>query len=134
MSKYQENVGPSDGLNPKNAALLLIDHQVGLMQLIRDMTPEEYKSNVVGLAKTAKNFGLPVILTTSMDWGAERPNSSGIKDIVPRRKGHSPSWGHQRLALASIQGGGRYHRQKEAHNRRDQRFHMLAAPVTRCSS
>jgi len=34
MSKYQENVGPSDGLNVKNAALLLIDHQVGLMQLV----------------------------------------------------------------------------------------------------
>ena len=60
MSKYQENVGPSDGLNVKNAALLLIDHQVGLMQLVRDMNPEEFKNNVVGLAKSAKNFGLPV--------------------------------------------------------------------------
>ena len=30
MSKYQENVGPSDGLNVKNAALLVIDHQVAL--------------------------------------------------------------------------------------------------------
>jgi hypothetical protein len=26
-------VGPSDGLNVKNAALLLIDHQVGLMEV-----------------------------------------------------------------------------------------------------
>jgi nicotinamidase-related amidase len=69
MSKYQENIGPSDGLTTKNVALLLIDHQVGLMQLVRDMNPEEFKNNVVGLAKTAKIFGLPVILTTSMDWG-----------------------------------------------------------------
>lgn len=69
MSKYQENVGPYDGLTVSNAALLLIDHQVGLMQLVRDMAPEEFKNNVIGLAKTAKNFSLPVILTTSVDWG-----------------------------------------------------------------
>jgi hypothetical protein len=35
-TKYQENVGPVDSLTPRNAALLLIDHQVGLMQCIRD--------------------------------------------------------------------------------------------------
>jgi len=70
MSKYEENVGPRDALTPENAALLLIDHQVGLMQLVRDMVPEEFKNNVVGLAKTAKIFNLPVILTTSVDWGA----------------------------------------------------------------
>jgi hypothetical protein len=54
MSKYKENVGPYDGFTVNNAALLLIDHQVGLMQLIRDMTREKFKNNVVGLAKTAK--------------------------------------------------------------------------------
>ena len=62
MSNYQENVGPRNALTPENAALLLIDHQVGLMQIVRDMMPEEFKNNVVGLAKTAKNFNIPVIL------------------------------------------------------------------------
>jgi hypothetical protein len=56
MRKYQENVGPRDALTPENSALLLIDHQVGLMQLVRDMMPEEFKNNVVGLAKTAKKL------------------------------------------------------------------------------
>jgi nicotinamidase-related amidase len=69
MSKYGKNVGPRDDLTPENAARLLINRQVGPMQLIRDMTPEEFKNNVMGLAKTAKIFGLPVILTTSVDWG-----------------------------------------------------------------
>jgi len=97
MSKYQENVDPSDGLTAKNSALLLIDHQVGLMQLVRDMTPEEYKSNVVGLAKTAKNFGLPVILTTSMDWGPNGIILPELKTLFPdvkviRRPGVINAW------------------------------------------
>lgn len=51
MSNYQENLGPYDGLTVNNAALLLIDHQVGLIQLVRDMIPEELKNSVVGLAR-----------------------------------------------------------------------------------
>ena len=51
-----------------NAALLLIDHQVGLMQLPHDMFTREFRNNILGLAKTAKLFELPVILTTSVGW------------------------------------------------------------------
>jgi nicotinamidase-related amidase len=54
-------------LNLKDACLLLIYHQVGLMQLLRDRNLEEFKNNVVGLAKMAKKFGRPVILSTSGD-------------------------------------------------------------------
>jgi hypothetical protein len=36
MSKYQEHGGPHDALTPENSALLLIDHQVGPMQLVRE--------------------------------------------------------------------------------------------------
>ena len=67
MTKYKENEGPYDALTPENAALLFIDHQVGLMQLVHDATPEEFRNNVLGLAKTAKLFELPVILATSLD-------------------------------------------------------------------
>jgi hypothetical protein len=34
MTKYTENEGPYEALTPENAALLLIDHQVGLLQLV----------------------------------------------------------------------------------------------------
>ena len=84
MSNYRENVGPHDALTPENAALLLIDHQVGLMQLVRDMMPEEFKNNVVGLAKTAKNFDLPVILTTSVDWGPNGTILPELQTIIPQ--------------------------------------------------
>jgi nicotinamidase-related amidase len=97
MSKYQENVGPRDALTPENSALLLIDHQVGLMQLVRDMMPEEFKNNVVGLAKTAKNFNIPVILTTSVDWGPNGPILPELQTLFPnieviRRPGVINAW------------------------------------------
>jgi hypothetical protein len=83
MTKYTENEGPYEALTPGNAALLLIDHQVGLLQLVRDASPEEFRNNVLGLAKTAKLFELPVILTTSMDWGPNGPILPELKELFP---------------------------------------------------
>jgi len=40
-------------LTSENAALVLIDHQVGLMTGVRDYSIAELKHNVVGLAKAA---------------------------------------------------------------------------------
>ena len=51
ITKYKENEGP---FKAGNAALLLIAHQVGLLQLVRAASPEEFRNNVLGLAKTAK--------------------------------------------------------------------------------
>ena len=39
----------------ENSALLLIDHQVGTMQLIKNLPLEVVKRNTIALAKTAKN-------------------------------------------------------------------------------
>ena len=97
MSKYKENEGPNEVLTSDNAALLLIDHQVGLMQLARDISPEQFRNNILGLAKTAKLFELPVILTTSRDWGPNGPILPGLKELFPditviRRSGVINAW------------------------------------------
>jgi nicotinamidase-related amidase len=97
MSEYRENEGPYDFSTSDNAALLLIDHQVGLMQLTRDMSPEEFRNNLLGLAKTAKLFELPVILTTSVDWGPNGPILPELKELFPdievlRRPGVINAW------------------------------------------
>src|SRR5574341_448991 len=97
MNKYSENTGPYESLTPDNSALLLIDHQVGLMQLVRDMSPEEFRNNVVGLAKTAKLFEMPVILTTSRDWGPNGQILPELKQVFPdvpviRRPGVINAW------------------------------------------
>lgn len=72
-ARFQENVGPVDSLTADNAAVLLIDHQVGHMRLVRDMSPEEFKNNIVGLAKTHKRVRHAGVLTTSCDYGPNAP-------------------------------------------------------------
>jgi hypothetical protein len=73
-------------LTPDNSVLLLIDHQVGLMQIIDDMPPEQAKNNVLGLARTAKSLGIPVLLTTSRDWGPNGPVLPELADLFPDAK------------------------------------------------
>lgn len=95
--KYRENEGPAEVLTPDNAAVLLIDHQVGLLNIIRDMSAEEFKNNVLALAKTAKTLGLPVVLTTSRDWGPNGPILQELVQLFPdneviRRPGVINAW------------------------------------------
>jgi hypothetical protein len=42
---------PYEPLTSENAALVLVDHQVGLMSGVRDYSIAELKHNVIGLAK-----------------------------------------------------------------------------------
>jgi len=58
-------------LTPDNAALLLIDHQVGLFTGVRDIPVAELTHNVVALAKAVKVLGVPIIATATSPemWG-----------------------------------------------------------------
>lgn len=63
-------------LTADNAAVILVDHQVGLMTGVRDYSTGELKHNVVALAKAAKALNLPiVVVTTARDsmWGPTIP-------------------------------------------------------------
>src|SRR6202045_1243801 len=63
-------------LTSENAALVLVDHQVGLMTGVRDISTGELKHNVVGLAKAAQLQNLPIIVTTTARdsmWGPTFP-------------------------------------------------------------
>ncbi len=81
----------------EDAAVLLLDHQTGLFSLVRDFGPDEFKNNVVALAATAKNFGLPVILATSVEEGPNGPLMPELKALFPdapliRRPGEINAW------------------------------------------
>jgi nicotinamidase-related amidase len=67
--RYQER------LTSDNAALLLIDHQVGLFTGVRDIPVAELKHNVVALAKAARVLGVPTIVTATSPelWGSIIP-------------------------------------------------------------
>ena len=62
-----------------DAALLLVDHQSGIMQLVHDYSPAEFRNNVIALAKLGKVFNLPTVLTTSLGQG---PNGPFIPEVV----------------------------------------------------
>jgi hypothetical protein len=49
--------------------LLIVDHQLGLLQLVKDYTTAEFRNNVLAHAEFGKLFGLPVIMTTSAETG-----------------------------------------------------------------
>jgi nicotinamidase-related amidase len=59
-------IHPYKPLTSQNAALVLVDHQVGLMTGVRDYSTGELKHNVVALAKAAKALKLPIVAMPRM--------------------------------------------------------------------
>ena len=74
---------PYERFTGDNAALLLIDHQVGTMGWAKSMPFEELKRNALMLAKTAKILKMPVVLTSSMEEYAQGPLLPELEAILP---------------------------------------------------
>ena len=74
---------PYTRLDKDNAAVLLVDHQTGLLSLVRDIDPDKFRNNVLALADLAKYFKLPTILTTSFEDGPNGPIMRELKDMFP---------------------------------------------------
>jgi nicotinamidase-related amidase len=66
-----------------DAALVLIDHQSGIMQLVHDYSPAEFRNNVIGLAKLGEVFKLPTVLTTSLGQGPNGPLIPEVLSLFP---------------------------------------------------
>ena len=84
-------------LSKDEAVLLLVDHQAGLISLVQDFSPNEFKNNVLALTACGKYFKLPTILTTSFEDGPNGPLIPEIKEIFPdapfiARPGHINAW------------------------------------------
>ena len=60
-------VGLGALLTPDNCALILIDHQPFQFAGLRSHDTQTIINNVVGLAKSAKSFGVPTLLTTVVE-------------------------------------------------------------------
>jgi nicotinamidase-related amidase len=84
-------------LDKSDAALLLVDHQAGLISLVQDFGPNEFKNNVLAVAACGQYFGLPTILTTSFEAGPNGPLVPELKDLFPdapyiARPGNISAW------------------------------------------
>lgn len=74
---------PYKRLDKEQAAVLLVDHQTGLLSLVRDFDPDRFKNNVLAVADLAKYFKLPTILTTSFEDGPNGPLVPELKEAFP---------------------------------------------------
>lgn len=66
-----------------NTALLLIDHQVGTMQLIKNIDKELAAKQSIALAKMAKILNMPVVITSSQEERAQGPILPEIAAVLP---------------------------------------------------
>src|SRR5256885_12077218 len=72
-------------LTPQNSVLILIDHQPFQFANVRTLDPTLVLNNTIGLAKGAKAFGVPTILTTVIqDRGGFLPKE--LQDVFPDQK------------------------------------------------
>ena len=68
---------------PANTALLLIDHQVCTLQLIKNIDVEQAKRMSLALAKAARILGIPTILTSSQEDRLQGPLLPELQEILP---------------------------------------------------
>jgi nicotinamidase-related amidase len=72
-------------LRPQDSILVLMDHQPYQFANLNSHDPATIVNNVIALAKTAKVFNVPTILTTVIE---ERGGHliKGLQDVVPEQK------------------------------------------------
>ncbi|SFI52894.1 isochorismate family cysteine hydrolase YcaC [Nitrosomonas sp. Nm34] len=97
-------------LDKNNALVTLVDHQAGLLSLVRDFEPDTFKNNVLALADLAKYFKLPTILTTSFEESPNGPLVPELKQTFPdapyiARPGQINAWDNEDFVKAVKQTG-----------------------------
>jgi nicotinamidase-related amidase len=83
----------------------MVDHQAGLISLVQDFTPNEFKNNVLALAACGKYFKLPTILSTSFEDGPNGPIVPELKEMFPNtsyvaRPGNINAWDNEDFVSA----------------------------------
>ena len=70
-------------LTPQNSALVVIDYQPFQIQVVGSMDRDLLVQNIVSVARTAKNFGLPVVLSTvSVVARGAAPTIPELKEVL----------------------------------------------------
>jgi nicotinamidase-related amidase len=70
-------------INPKDAVMLLVDHQSGLFQLVKDIDLPKLRANAAALSKVAHLAKLPTFTTASVPDGPNGP-------LIPEIHGNNP--------------------------------------------
>lgn len=103
------SVLPSGGgqalIDTSDAVILLLDHQAGLFQTVKDVSVSELRANTVMLAKLATLLKIPVITTASEPNGPNGPLMPEIHQFAPHatyvgRKGEVNAWDNEDFVKA----------------------------------
>jgi nicotinamidase-related amidase len=95
------SVLPSGGgqalIDPSDAVMVLLDHQTGLFQTVKDIGITELRANTTVLAKLATLYRMPVITSASEPNGPNGPLMPEIHQAAPHaiyvpRKGEVNAW------------------------------------------
>lgn len=84
-------------LDPNDTVVLLLDHQTGLFQTVKDVPLRELRANTVVLAKIAELAKAPIIYTASEPKGTNGPLMEELAAAMPNakyvaRKGEVSAW------------------------------------------
>lgn len=98
-------------IDADDAVMLLIDHQSGLFQTVKDMPMTELRANATTLAKVATLAKIPVITTASVPQGPNGPLIPEIHKYAPHaqyvaRKGEINAWDNPEF-VAAVKATGR---------------------------
>jgi nicotinamidase-related amidase len=115
QAKSKSSVLPTGGgqmlLDPSDTVFLLLDHQAGLFQTVKDVPVDDLRRNVVVLAKLASLMKIPVITTASEPNGPNGPLMPEIHESAPNatyvpRKGEVNAWDNEDF-VAAVKATGR---------------------------
>ena len=98
-------------INPADTLLLLLDHQAGLFQVVKDIEVAQLRANTTMLAKLAALMKLPLITTASEPNGPNGPLMPEIHEAAPHavhvpRRGEVNAWDNA-LYVKTVRETGR---------------------------
>lgn len=99
---------------PQDTAFLLIDHQVGTMQLIKNIDSARAGRMAIALAKAAKIMNVPVVMTSSQEDRIQGPLMPELGQVLPeafanrvKRAGVVNAWNDPAFKAAVLATGRR---------------------------
>ena len=104
LAQSRSSVLPSGGgkmlIDPADTVMLLLDHQAGLFQTVKDVPVDDLRRNVVVLAQLATLLKIPVITTASEPNGPNGPIMPEIQQFAPGstyvpRRGEVNAWDNE---------------------------------------
>jgi len=112
VSAQQQSAPVSKVLfDPKDAIILLLDHQTGLFQTVKDIPIQDLRANTVVLAKVAELAKAPILTTASEPTGPNGPLMPELAQVAPSatyipRKGEISAWDNEDFKKA-VQASGK---------------------------